>query len=50
MLGRLQRLGISKTDPDELTPEEVCEGHTLVQGTVYTRLAVLGISNACLSP
>jgi hypothetical protein len=23
MLGRLQRLGIDKTDPDELTPEEV---------------------------
>lgn len=23
MLDRLQRLGINKTDPDELTPEEV---------------------------
>jgi hypothetical protein len=23
MLGRLQRLGIDKTDPDDLTPEEV---------------------------
>jgi hypothetical protein len=23
MMGRLQRLGIDKTDPDDLTPEEV---------------------------
>lgn len=36
MLGRLQRLGINKTDPDELTPEEV--RGTPAQGTVYTRL------------
>jgi formyltetrahydrofolate synthetase len=34
MLGRLQRLGIDKTDPADLTPEEVriwtCCGHTLL--------------------
>lgn len=28
MLGRLQRLGIDKTNPDDLTPEEVRRLHT----------------------